>query len=155
LAHNTIEKGTTASIVNVASVLTDGGDVVVKAEDTGTIEVVSVAASLAVAVANNTAVGVAGGASESTNIIQSLTNAYVQNSNLGTSANKVGKVDIDASSTSTIHATVGAISVGVGVGQNAVGVAIGVAVARNFIGWKIDDGATANYQTSTGLAQGS
>lgn len=155
LAHNTFEKDVTASIVGVSSVLTNGGDVIVNATDSGSIEVVSIAAALAVAVANNTAVGVAGGASESTNIIQAHVDAYVENSNLGSAANKVGKVDIDATSTSEIDATVGAVAVAAGVGQNAVGVAIGVAVARNFIGWNIDDSETADYETSTGLPQGS
>src|SRR5439155_666482 len=89
----TVSADSTASIENVSSVLTGGGDVIVSASDSAKIDVVSIAAALAVAVGGGTSVGVAGGASESTNIIHSLTNASIENSTLGSALDKVGKVD--------------------------------------------------------------
>jgi hypothetical protein len=155
LAHNTIDKDVNASIVNVSSVLTNGGDVVVSVEDAGEIEVFSFAAAVAVAIGGKVSVGVAGGAAESTNIILSRNNAWISNSTLGSSTEKVGKVDISADSTSEIDATVGSIAASLAVGKIAVGVAIGIAVARNFIGQGIDDSVAGDYETGTGLAQGS
>ncbi len=135
LAHNTIDKDLNASIVNVSSVLTNGGDVVVLADDDSDIEVYSFAAAVAVAVSGNISAAVAGGAAESTNIILNRSNAWISNSSLGTAAEKVGKVDLDVDSSAEIDAVVGTISAAVAFGKTAVGVAIGVAVARNFIGW--------------------
>ena len=40
--------------------------------------------------------GVAGGASESTNVILSRTRAFVDNSRIGSAAQSVGKLDLDA-----------------------------------------------------------
>ncbi|MDB5862130.1 MAG: repeat-containing protein, partial [Ramlibacter sp.] len=135
LAHNRLDKDVTASIANLSSVLTNGGDIVVSASDGSEIEVSSFAAGVSVSVGSGTSVGVAGGASESTNVILSRTNAYVQNSALGSAAQKVGKVDLDADSSSTIDANVGAVAAALSFGKTAVGVAIGIGVARNFIGW--------------------
>ena len=134
LAHNRIDKTTAANIVGISSVLTPGA-VTVEAHDTAWIEVVSIAAALAVALGIGTSVGVAGGASESTNIILGSTTASIEDSVIGTDAAKVASVDVEATSSSTIKAVVGAIAAAVAIGNNAVGVAIGIGVARNFIGY--------------------
>src|SRR6185295_2079490 len=97
---------------------------------------------------------------ESTNVILTRTNAYVEGSALGTSANKIGALDLDATSTSTIDATVGAVAASVAFGSSTgVGVSIGIAVARNFIGWDPSggDSISTNYTTdqdATTLANG-
>jgi hypothetical protein len=151
LAHNRIATDVTASIVNMPTVDTtrsgviNGGDVVVSATDDASIDVVSFAAAVSVAI-GKTAVGVAGGASESTNIILSRTNAFIENSNIGAATEKVGNVDLDAVSTSKINALVAGIAASVAAstsGGAAVAVAIGIGVARNFIGWDPNGGAVS------------
>ena len=154
LAHNTIDKDVNASIVNVSSVLTNEGDITVRVDDDSEIEVYSFAVAVAVAVSGNISVAVAGGAAESTNIILTRSNAWISNSNLGTALEKVGKIDLDVDNSAKIDAVVGTIAASVALGKSAVGVAIGISVARNFIGWGIDDSVTGDYQTGTGLAQG-
>src|SRR5215203_5373293 len=124
-----------ASIANVPSVSTGGGDVLVQATDDQTISVTSLAVALAIAV-GNTGIAASGGGSES--------------STVGTAADPVGSVTIEASSNSAITATVlgvaGSVAIGTG---TAVAVAIGVAVARNFIGFSQTPPASANYTMST------
>ena len=144
VAHNRIDKDIAASIVGIPEVQTDGHDVTVDASDAATINVVSIAAAASVAI-GDTAVGVAGGSSESTNIILSRTNAFVADSTLGSEDEQVGNVEIAATSSSTIGASVAgvAVAVGVGVGEEGLGAAaaIGIAVARNFIGYDPDGAA--------------
>ena len=141
LAHNRINKQTTASVVDIPSVSTPGA-VIVGAHDTASIEVTSVAAALAVALGIGTSVGVAGGASESTNVILSRTSASIEGSNVGTTAAKVASVDVGADSSSRIKAIVGAVAASVAIGNNGVAVAIGIGIARNFIGYDPYPGAT-------------
>jgi len=133
LAHNTIDKEVSASLLNLPSVL--GDNVSVEADDHSTIEVVSVAAALGVALGGGTSVAAAGGASESTNIILSKTNAYIENSTIGSTDDPIGDLSLHAESTGDIHATVAGVAVSLAFGQTGVGIAIGIAVARNFIGW--------------------
>jgi hypothetical protein len=141
LAHNRIDKDIAASIVGVPEVETDGHDVIVHASDAAAITVTSVAAAASFAI-GDTAVGVAGGAAESTNIILARTNAFITDSTLGSAADPVGKVDIAATSTAKIDAVIAGIAVAVagGTGEEGLGVgaAVGIAVARNFIGYDPD-----------------
>jgi len=156
VGRNEIRKEVLAYLTDTPSVLTGGGDVIVKAQDEATIEATSVAAAVSAAVSGQTGCAFAGGGSESTNIILTTTNAYVSNSNLGSSTEDIGKVDIDASSTADIDATIAAVAASVSFGgTTGIGVALGVSVARNFIGWDIDQNATGTYSTNTGIAQGS
>jgi hypothetical protein len=139
LAFNTIDREVSAHILNMPSVITDGGDIHVSATDAARIEVTSIAAAVALSVSlSDTSVGIAGGASASTNVILGRTRAFVENSRLGTDDDRVGAVDVEALSTGEIDAIVGAVSLAVSVGNNAVGVGVGIAVARNFIGWDPD-----------------
>ena len=154
LAHNTIDNDIAAYIRNASSVLTGGGDVIVGASDTATITASSVAVAVSAGVSAATGVAVSGGAAESTNVILTTTNAYIEGSALGTALDKVGDVDLDASSTSTIRADIGAVAAAVTFGgTTGVGVAIGIAVARNFIGWSLSS-AAFDYETSDEFALG-
>ena len=136
LAHNRIDKDVSASIVNLPSVLTGGNDLTVNAGDASIINATSFAATLSVAAGTGTSVGIAGGASESTNVILSRTDAWIENSAVGDETHRVGDVDVDAESTARIDAVVGSVAAAVGVGSTAgAGVAVGISVARNFIGW--------------------
>lgn len=150
LAHNRIDKDVSASLVNLPGVLTNGGDVTVSATDASTIDAVTFAAAVAVAFnpGCSPSVGVAGGCSESTNVILSRTNAFIEDSVLGSEDEPVGKVDLDATSTAEINAVIGAVAAAVAVGNTGVGVAVGIAVARNFIGWDPNGvDVTADYES--------
>ena len=77
-------------------------------------------------------VAIGGAGAESTNVLLTKTNAFVKGSNV----TKAGNLDIEASMTGAIIATVVAASLAVGGGSSTgVGVAIGISVGRNFIGW--------------------
>ena len=74
---------------------------------------------------------------------------------IGTQDAKVGNIDVVASSTADIDATINAISGSLSFGSSSgVAVALGVSVARNFMGWSTDDAASGDYDTETGLPQG-
>src|SRR5205085_1812527 len=150
LAHNRIDGDVSAGISG-SGVLTGGGDVTVRADDAAAVEVTSVAAAVSVALGAGTSVGVAGGASESTNVILSRTNASIESSTIGSDDDKVGKVVVGATSTSQIDATVGAVAAAVALGDTGVGVAVGVAVARNFVGWDPNASSPTSDYLSTDL----
>jgi hypothetical protein len=161
IADNTIDNEVAAYIKD-ANVLTSGGDVTLRATDldpidgrTTSITAKSIAVAVSAGIGKQTGLALSGGAAESTNIILSTTNAYLQDSNLGTASNLVGNVDIDASSTAAIDATIGAVAAAVAFGgKTGVGVALGVAVARNFIGADIDTAMVHDYETVSGLSAG-
>ena len=135
LAHNTIATETTAVIRNADDVRA-GGAVVVAAQDDSSIRATSVAAAVSLGLGGSGGVAVAGGGAESTNVILTKTNAFIENSGVGTAANKVGSVTVTAKSAATIDAMVGAVAAsGAAGGGGGVAVGIGIAVARNFIGW--------------------
>ncbi len=154
LAHNEIDNDVAAYIAG-SSLLTSLGAVTLSALQTGEISVTTTAAAVSAGIsAGSTGVALSGGAAEATNRILGGANAYVENSTLGNASNKVGAVDIDASSTSAISAEVESVAAAVAFGTSTgVGVALGVAVARissagNAPTWPSD------YQTGTGLGQG-
>jgi hypothetical protein len=149
LAHNTIDNDVAAAIKNAGSVTTGGSDVIVRATSDATVEVSSVAVSVGIA-AGSTGFALSGGGAESTNVILSTTNASIEDSVLGSSANPIGNVDVDAASTSRIDATVGAVAASAALGSTTgVGVALGVAVARNFIGWDPSGGDSLSTTYTT------
>ncbi len=156
LAHNRIEKDVLASLVNLSSVLTNGNDLTVSASDTSEVHAITFAAAVSVGVSGSgTSVGIAGGASESTNIILSRTNAYIENSVIGDQTHLVDNVDLDASGTGQIDAIIGAVAAAFSVGNTGVGVAVGVAVARNFIGWDPNGtNVSADYDSTTRNSEG-
>ncbi|HZE04430.1 MAG TPA: hypothetical protein VE127_04350, partial [Solirubrobacteraceae bacterium] len=144
LAHNTVADAVAADLANVTVATTDPhltngstGDISVTATDSGTISVTSVAVAVSVSGGlGDASVGVAGGGSESTNIILTTTNAYLGGASLGTSDHPVGAVTVTATSTATITATVLAVAASISFsGGTGVAVAVGISVARNFIGY--------------------
>ncbi|MDA8435110.1 MAG: hypothetical protein M0Z98_03915, partial [Actinomycetales bacterium] len=135
LAHNTIDNDVAASIKDASSVTTGDGDVTVTVTQGATIKAKSIAVAVSAAMSLGTGVSLAGGASESTNIILSKATASIEDSTVGLAANTVGDVSVTATSTSTIEATVAAVAAAVAFGATTgVGVALGISVARNFIG---------------------
>ena len=97
----------------------------------------------------NVGFALAGGGSESTNIILTTVDAYVEGSSLGTAASKIGSFRLTATSTATIEAVVAAVAASVSFGGKVgVGVALGVSVARNFIGWDPHETVAAVYSST-------
>jgi hypothetical protein len=148
LAHNTIDNDIAAVLKNAGSVTTGGSDVIVAAHNSAAITAESVAVAVSLGISGGSVgFAISGGGSESTNVILTKTNASIENSQLGTSGNKVGSVDLDASSDGAVDAVVGAVAASVSFGSTTgVGVSLGVAVARNFIGW---DPSGANSLSTT------
>ena len=113
LAHNSIDTAVTAFIKN-AGTIDVGGNVVIRATNDAQIKVQSIAVAVSVAVSGGTpAFALAGGGSESTNVILSTTSAYLQGGSLGTTANKVGSVTITATSGGKVEALVLAVAAAV------------------------------------------
>ncbi|MGN7612778.1 beta strand repeat-containing protein, partial [Magnetococcales bacterium HHB-1] len=101
-----------------------------------TIDAVSVAASVGIAIGGAAGVSVSGAGAVAKNVILTDTEAYIKNSQI----TALGKVDLDAASLSDIAATVGALSASIGGGGAAgVGVSIGVAISKNYLGQDPDD----------------
>ena len=120
LAHNTVADTVAAYLANAVVATTDPnlangakGNISITATDSGTISVSSIAVAVSVAAGlGDTSVGVAGGGSESTNVILTTTNAYLDGATVGTSAHPVGTVTINATSSgqSVASATVAAVA---------------------------------------------
>jgi hypothetical protein len=148
VSHNSIGNITESYIKNSSSVLTGGNDITISAVDNASIMAFAMAASISVGVSKGgSGVALSGGGAGAENVIYSTTNAYIDNSNLGTVAN-VGKVDLDAISTSEILAIVPTVSASVSYGSKAgVGAAIGVSVARNIIGSRTGN-VVSDYTTN-------
>ena len=160
LAHNTVADTVAAYLANAVVATTDPslangakGNISITATDSGTISVSSIAVAVSVAAGlGDVSVGVAGGGSESTNVILTTTNAYLDGATVGTSTHPVGAVTITATSTAAITATVAAVAASISVsGGTGVGVALGVSVARNFIGFD-PDGSTVTPDLHTGTS---
>ena len=99
--------------------------------------------------AGNVGFALAGGGSESTNIILTTVDAYVAGSSLGTTASRIGSLTLTATSTATIEAFVAAVAASVSFGGKVgVGVALGVSVARNFIGWDPHETVAADHSSN-------
>jgi hypothetical protein len=114
--------------------VTFGGTLTVQATEHATITATAVAASIAAGFSKGGALALSGAGAESTNVILTNTNAYIQDSRIeGTGT---GGVTVSANNDSRITATIVGASLAVGAGKdNGVGVSIGAALASNFIGW--------------------
>ena len=113
VARNEIGNTTESYIKDSGSIQTGGGDVTIGAVDSAAIKTYAVAASVSVGVGKgNAGVALSGGGSVAENIISSTTNAFIDNSNLGT----VGNVNLDAVSSSEILAIVPAVAASVAYG---------------------------------------
>ncbi|WP_197480218.1 hypothetical protein, partial [Anabaena sp. 4-3] len=143
LASNLISNEVEAYISNInsntdinpdKSFKTTTGNISLSATSNGTIEAISVAASLAAGF-GTTGIALSGAGGESKNTILTKTNAYISNSVVD-SANGVS---LTATNSANIDATIAAVSASAGGGgATGVGVAIGAAVANNYIGYEGD-----------------
>src|SRR5262249_38626927 len=112
IAQNRIDKDIAASIVNVPSVITDG-DVTVSATDDSSIEATSLAAAISLALSQGTGtLSVTSGSSGATNIVLSRTNAFINNSAIGTDGEKAGNVAVEATANARIHAAITGVAAG-------------------------------------------
>jgi hypothetical protein len=126
-----------SSVIHVPIVRTGGGDISIQAIDSSSIDVITFAAAVSVAV-GNTGVGVTGGASAAANIILTRTNAFIENSEIGSASNHSGRcrhrclehIDYQCGRRREWRSASAS-----GLSSTGVGVGVGVAVARNFIGW--------------------
>ena len=149
LARNLVTSEVLAYVKNADSTLrTTTGNVDISAtNDKASITAVSAAASLAAGVSGTAGVGVSGAGAESTNLIGTKTNAFIEDSVI----NSKGAVSLNAKNNAEITANVIAASAALGASATAgVGVSIGVAVARNLIGWNVDPTQAFKYDTSSG-----
>ncbi|MCY2998440.1 MAG: LEPR-XLL domain-containing protein, partial [Planctomycetota bacterium] len=148
LATNAIDINTFAYISDVDSKFdTNQGAILVEAQSNSEIQSTTFAASVAIGGGGTIGVAVSGAVATATNSIGSKTNAYIENSVLGATSDKVGKVDVLASSSSLIDAVVavGSAAVGFGLSGAGVGVAVGVATARNFLGYAPTGGTVTGF----------
>jgi hypothetical protein len=129
IARNRIDNDVQARLLNAD--VGAGQNVAVTSTSTTNITAVSVAASVSFA---NGASGVslAGGGSESTNVILSGTTATIGNSVVFAT----GDVALSSTNSAVINSTVVSAAVALGFGKKlGVGVAVGAAVSRNMIGY--------------------
>ena len=142
VAHNVIVNAV-ESYIKRSNILTSGNDVIISAVDNATITATAIAVSASIGVSKGdegSGVALSGGGAGAENIIYSTTNAYIDNSNLGSASNAVGNVDLDAKSTSEILSIVPTVSTAVASGsKTGVGAAIGISLARNIIGAEKND----------------
>lgn len=149
LARNLVTSEVLAYVKNADSTLrtTTGNVDISAANDKASITAISAAASLAAGVSGTAGVGVSGAGAESTNLIGTKTNAFIEDSVI----NSKGAVSLNAKNNAEIKANVIAASVALGASATAgVGVSIGVAVARNLIGWNVDPNQAFKYDTGSG-----
>ena len=151
-AYNQISNEVAAFIYNAGNVagdvvgVTTTGDITVQAIEAATINSLTAAASLAVAI-GGVGVAVSGAGAAASNVILTTTEAYVVESVLSTTVS--GNVTISASDTSTINAIVLASTAAIAGGGVGVGVSIGAAFAGNFIGSVLNYAGAKSYVTDS------
>ena len=135
LAENTIANVVDAAIKNAANLVTTTGAVGLNAVENASITATSTAASLAAGIGGQAGIAVSGAGAEATNVILTKVNAHIDYSNIASA----GAVNLSASNTSTINATITGASAAIGGGGAAgVGVSIGVAMAQNLLGFTLN-----------------
>ena len=142
LATNTISSDVKAYVLGATGLgitttsdnTATSGDLKIEAVNNATIDAVSFAAALAVAV-SKIAVSLSGAGAEATNVILGSTLAYIEDSVV----HVAGALDIDATNESKIDASIVSVAASLAVGSIGVGIAIGVAIARNFIGPRTEE----------------
>ena len=134
-SSNLVDTDTAAYVINAGDVDTAGGDIVITATDSRTITSEATSAGVSAGLGLGEASSIAGGGAYAENRILGSTAAYVQDSTLGSDASKVGAVDIDASSDSTIRADILSVGVAVSVSGSLAGAkGLGLSGATNAIG---------------------
>ena len=144
VAHNEISNSVGAYIANAGAAgqnvsTRSNGAITIHATESATINARGVAAAAALS-GGGLAFSLAFAGAFVDNVILSKTHAYVANSVLKAG----GAIDLDASDTATINATVGGLAVAAGVGVAAISLAVGVATAENLIGYNADGSVNAN-----------
>ena len=110
------------------------------------ISALSIAASLSAGISGNAGLALSGAGAESTNVLLTKTNAFIQDSTV----DSAGDVLLNAQSSASIDATVVAASAAIGAGGSVgVGASIGAAVARNLMGYDLDNNNDAFRDTTT------
>ena len=158
IARNTIQDSVDAH-VSGSTVTGAGSPLTVQAFESDTIEATSVAAALAISASSgSSSLGFAGGGSLADNLIGVNANAYVSSSTLGTSLAPLGAVTVQATDTSSIHATVAAFAAAVSVSLESSGtaVAIGASLAHNRIsdGTDLGNGSVDAYIATSNINAG-
>ena len=117
------------------------GDITVVAFENSSIDALAIAASLAASGAGELAGALSGAGADATNIILTKTNAYIANSTIGdVNTSGVVNVTLEAQNTSSLKATIAGASAAIaGGGKVGASGSIGVALARNLIGWDVDN----------------
>ena len=135
IARNLVNSNSAAYIVNANQVDTAGGSVIISAKDTRLISAEATAAGVSAGLGLDNASALSGGGAYAENKILGSTKAYIEESVIGSNASKVGIVDIDALSKSTIDADILATSVAIGISATgASATSIGFSAAMNTIG---------------------
>ena len=136
LAYNEVRNDIAAYIKNADTLVKSlTGGISLNAGETATITALSIAASASLAIAGTSGIALSGAGAETTNVILTGTNAYVE----GSTIISAGDVLLYAGNTSTITAKIitGTLAAGIG-GEVGVGASIGASLARNLIGWDTD-----------------
>ena len=150
LSRNTVDQLVEA-LASGAVVTTTSGAFAAKAESTGTIEALVVAASLAISGAGIAAFSVSGAGAEATNVVLGGTRAYVD----GGSVTTTGALLLTATRTATIRARVIAASGSVAIAGGGSGAAsIGAAVAENRLGTATNRLTTSAFTSAATIAAG-
>ncbi len=144
IARNTIQDSVEASVTNAGQIdATTGANAPVSitaTQDSG-IFATSLAASLSISAGGENGVAVAGGGSLADNLIGTDTTATLSGTAVGGPSNSTGELTVAATNSSTIDATVAAVSGTVSFGgENGTGVGIGASLAHNRIGDGTDTG---------------
>jgi hypothetical protein len=136
LAQNEIDNEVETFIKNADNQVTArSGAITLNAKESATITALSQAASASVAIAGKAGIALSGAGADSTNVILTKTNAYIDGSKL----NSAGNVGIDATHTSTILANVITTAASAGGGLVGAGLSLGSATARNLIGFDLNN----------------
>ncbi|MCX7200707.1 MAG: hypothetical protein NTW37_22665, partial [Proteobacteria bacterium] len=145
VARNEIKNDMTAFIRNAASLTATNGSVSVTATENARIDATSTATSITLGVGGSGGKAFGGGGATAVNYIRGKSNAFIEGGSVtatGTGAG-MGDVTVASDNTSSIDATVAAISVAGAAGAGSSPAAsIGFALARNFIGWDSSGGAS-------------
>ena len=130
------------------------GDVTVTATNSATIASSSLAASGAAGASIFAGLALAGAGARAVNVILGSTKAFVT----GSALSSAGGVNVSASDSATITATVLTVAASLGIGLVAGAVSIGIVDAKNLIGEKLDETPQAAqvwaYITSSSVEAG-
>ncbi len=123
VALNTISSSVQSYIRNADGTLI-GGNIILEASSTDTINAVSAAAAIAAAFSAQAAYGVSGAGALASNVILTKTNAFIDQSVL----NVDGNVDIDAANDSEINAVIASAAFALSIGKDkGIGASVGLA----------------------------